>query len=282
MTLEAVYPCAPHAALPVGQRVAHPASRARSAHPAMEPLTTLGLAARLQSSTSESALRQLARSLLSSSRPATPILLPNLATRRGDRPCRTRPLLTPRCISDPSSRAPSPSCFVSMASKSARRGFAARPSGATNEHLRILLDDDEDARLLYGAASRLANAAPHFQAACMPYQCGLSTRVGTDAVSRLLRAATDTSPRATVLSVDLELQRLLPVARQFYASPSSYTWIDDDGHGHQVTQGEGGEQGDPLMPALYALAKPSTTCTTSSATGKPFSPASTMFTSSPY
>ena len=52
-----------------------------------------------------------------------------------------------------------------------------------------------------------------------------------------------------------ELQPLLPFARQFYASPSSYTWIDDDGHAHQVTQGEGGEQGDLLMPALYALAQ---------------------------
>ena len=205
--------------------------------------------------------------------------------------------------------------------RSARRGSAAGPSGATNEHLRILLDDEEDARLLYGAASRLANAtvppvvleglrvgrlvalrkpngrvralvvgdvlrrlvgrvlaqhfAPHLQAACMPYQYGLSTRVGTEAVSRLLRAATEASPRATVLSADAvgafdhvsrgsmldalhghpELQPLLPFARQFYASPSSYTWIDDDGHAHQVTQGEGGEQGDPLMPALYALAQ---------------------------
>ena len=170
--------------------------------------------------------------------------------------------------------------------RSARRGSAAGPSGATHEHLRILLDDEEDARLLYGAASRLANAtvppvvleglrvgrlvalrkpngrvralvvgdvlrrlvgrvlaqhfAPHLQAACMPYQYGLSTRVGTEAVSRLLRAATEASPRATVLSVDAvgafdhvsrgsmldalhghpELQPLLPFARQFYRGPA--------------------------------------------------------------
>ena len=112
----------------------------------------------------------------------------------------------------------------------ARRGSAAGPSCATNEHLRIFLDDEEDARLLYGAASRLANAtvppvvleglrvgrlvalhkphgrvrallvgdvlrrlvgqvvaqhlALHLQPTCMPYQYGLSTRVGTEAVSR--------------------------------------------------------------------------------------------------
>ena len=115
--------------------------------------------------------------------------------------------------------------------RSARRGSEPGPSGATNEHIRILLDDDEDARLLHGAAVRLANAdvppevlegirvgrlvalrkpngrvralvigdvlrrlvgrvlaqhfAPHLQQACMPHQFGLSTRAGTEAVSRL-------------------------------------------------------------------------------------------------
>ena len=32
-------------------------------------------------------------------------------------------------------------------------------------------------------------------------------------------------------------------------------WRDDEGVEHVITQGEGGEQGDPLMPALYALAQ---------------------------
>ena len=210
--------------------------------------------------------------------------------------------------------------------RSARRGSAAGPSGTTNEHLRILLDDDEDARLLHGAAVRLANAdvpsevlegirvgrlvalqkpngrvralvvgdvlrrivgrvlarhfAPRLQQACMPHQFGLSTRSGTEAVSRLLRAATEANPRATVLSVDAvgafdhvsrsamltalyarpELQPLLPFARQFYADPSTYTWYDDDERAHNISQGEGGEQGDPLMPALYALAQHEALC----------------------
>ena len=67
----------------------------------------------------------------------------------------------------------------------------------------------------------------------------MSTRVGTEAVSRLLRAASEANPRVTVLTVDAvgafdhvargamleallankELQPLLPYARQFYASP---------------------------------------------------------------
>ena len=83
---------------------------------AMEPPTTLGPAALLHSSTSGSSLRQLARSPLSLLRPATPIHLPNFATRRGDRPCPTRPLLMPRCTADPTSRAPSLRCLFSMAS----------------------------------------------------------------------------------------------------------------------------------------------------------------------
>ena len=78
---------------------------------AMEPPTTLGPAARLHSSTSGSSLRQFVRSPLSRSRPATPIHLPNFATRRCDRPCPTRPLLMPCCTADPASHAPSLRCF---------------------------------------------------------------------------------------------------------------------------------------------------------------------------
>ena len=34
--------------------------------------------------------------------------------------------------------------------------------------------------------------------------------------------------------------------------PSMYWWTDDMGVTHEIWQGEGGEQGDPLMPALCA------------------------------
>ena len=91
---------------------------------------------------------------------------------------------------------------------------------------------------------------------------------------------TETCPRATILSVDAvgafdhvsrgamlgallarrELHSLLPFARQFYSSPSVYTWCDDGGCPHEVIQGEGGEQGDPLMPAFYALAQHDALC----------------------
>ena len=115
--------------------------------------------------------------------------------------------------------------------------------------------------------------APAFEAACLPRQYGLSTRAGTEAVIRLLRPATEADARATVLSVDAvgafdhvarqsmlnallewpDLRPLLPYARQFYAAPSSCTWYDGLGAAHDIVQGEGGEQGDPLMPALFAI-----------------------------
>ena len=48
-------------------------------------------------------------------------------------------------------------------------------------------------------------------------------------------------------------ERALPFVLQFYGRPSTYLWEDDCAAVHEITQGEGVEQGDPLMPALYAL-----------------------------
>ena len=39
----------------------------------------------------------------------------------------------------------------------------------------------------------------------------------------------------------------------FYGSSSQYPWEDDAGDALQIEQGEGCEQGDPLMPLLFAL-----------------------------
>ena len=45
----------------------------------------------------------------------------------------------------------------------------------------------------------------------------------------------------------------MPFVLQFYGHPSSYLWDDDEGVTHEIRQGEGGEQGDAMMPLLYAL-----------------------------
>ena len=202
-----------------------------------------------------------------------------------------------------------------------RRGAAAGPSGATAEHYKIMLDDEESTNFLYAAASALARAevpqaiidglrlgrlvtlrksngrirglvmgdvfrritsrtlaqqfAVPLQSACSPFQFALSTRAGTECIPRILRAATELDPRCTILSIDgvgafdhvsreamlhglrnnPALSQALPFVRQFYGSSSTYLWYDDRGVAHEVRQAEGGEQGDPLMPGLFALAQ---------------------------
>ena len=115
--------------------------------------------------------------------------------------------------------------------------------------------------------------AKEFEKECAPFQYALSTRVGTDCVGHLLRAATDANPRATVLSVDgigaydhvlraamlsrlermQEAKALIPFVMLSYSEPSTCDWFDDTGHRRTVLQAEGGEQGDPLMPLLFAI-----------------------------
>ncbi len=46
---------------------------------------------------------------------------------------------------------------------------------------------------------------------------------------------------------------MLPFARLFDVEPSSYLWQNAAGDVHKMLQGEGGEQGDGLLPMMYAL-----------------------------
>ena len=95
----------------------------------------------------------------------------------------------------------------------------------------------------------------------MPFQYALSTRAGTDCVARVVskvingaRSQEDIKRKAVMaLYTNPEGASLLPLVRLFYDKDSRYVWYDDDGLSHEICQGEGGEQGDPLMPALYAL-----------------------------
>ena len=48
---------------------------------------------------------------------------------------------------------------------------------------------------------------------------------------------------------------LLHLVRSLYGTESRFLRCDDAGQEEIIVQGEGGEQGDPLMPALYALAQ---------------------------
>ena len=116
--------------------------------------------------------------------------------------------------------------------------------------------------------------AKQVEQATAPFQYALSTRCGTECVGHAIQGLTDLDPEATVLSVDGigafdlvfreammqgfrsmegEGPSLLPFILQFYGAPSEYIWEDNEGVHHTILQGEGGEQGDPLMPALFSL-----------------------------
>ena len=60
----------------------------------------------------------------------------------------------------------------------------------------------------------------------------------------------------------------LPFVMQFYGAPS-FLWEDQDGVVRTITQAEGGEQGDPLMRALFPLgAHPGTSGLASTTSGR--------------
>ena len=91
-------------------------------------------------------------------------------------------------------------------------------------------------------------------------------------IAHALHALTEADPEATILSIDgfnafdlisrsAMLRGLVSVAggleailfvRMFYGQPLFYIWEDDEGTVHEIHQ-EGGEQGDALMPLLFAL-----------------------------
>ena len=118
------------------------------------------------------------------------------------------------------------------------------------------------------------------QRATAPFQYALSTKARPECIAHALEALTDLDERATVLSINgigafdlisrvsmLEGLRsieggdsILPFVLQFYGNPSSFLWEDDEGTTHEIRQGEGGEQGDPLMPMLYALGQHPALC----------------------
>ena len=45
----------------------------------------------------------------------------------------------------------------------------------------------------------------------------------------------------------------VPFARLFCGQRSEYMWEDDLGETHTISQGEGGEQGDAMMPLLFSF-----------------------------
>ena len=107
------------------------------------------------------------------------------------------------------------------------------------------------------------------EVATPPHQYALRTKAGCETVAHILQVLTDLDPNATVVSVDgigaydlisrnsmlqgVRRMVVLPFVRAMYGQPSTHLWEDDSGEVHTIPQGEGGEQGDPLILLLFCL-----------------------------
>ena len=91
----------------------------------------------------------------------------------------------------------------------------------------------------------------------LPPCCGLLWSLTRKRPSSRLTVAvrTPVSRAAFLRKLEEVAPALLPFVRGFYARQSVYLWWDSPGVCHRILQGEGCEQGDPLAPALYALAQ---------------------------
>ena len=209
-----------------------------------------------------------------------------LGPARRSRPPLWRQATRPPCLAG--SRAPTaravPRVHLSAAAvadslRTAKKGAAAGLSGATAEHYKLLLADEEALAQFAEVAMLLANGdvprryAARFDEATRPFQFALQARAGTDCLATMLRVAVELDPEATVVSLDgrsaydcvsraaflrkLEevAPALLPFVRGFYARQSVYLRWDSQGVCHRILHGEGCEQGGPLAPALCALAQ---------------------------
>ena len=113
---------------------------------------------------------------------------------------------------------------------------------------------------------------PQVESATAPFQYALSTRAGSECVAHVIQGLSEWNPDSTGMSIDGisahdQISRAamldglyihcggetIPFVRTFYRSPSTHVWEDAEGVEHSILQGEGGEQGGPLMPLLYSL-----------------------------
>ena len=108
------------------------------------------------------------------------------------------------------------------------------------------------------------------QAATAPFQYAMVTKSGCECIAHALQGLTEIDPRATVMLIDgisafdlieaghapvMDLDggnSALPFVALFYGTPSSYLWEDSCGRTHTIVLGEGGEQGDAMMPLLFS------------------------------
>ena len=90
---------------------------------------------------------------------------------------------------------------------------------------------------------------------CVPPRSWTRAQPSSELMRSVRLTTCPVMPCLVLCCVTPTCRRCCSSARQFYGTPSTYTSVDDSGRCHLVAQGEGGEQEDPLMPAVYALAQ---------------------------
>ena len=118
------------------------------------------------------------------------------------------------------------------------------------------------------------------QRATAPYQYAMSTKSWCECIAHALQGLTELDPRATVMSIDcinaydlISRRAMLPAfddvagwnaavpfVSMFYGTPSNYLWEDSLGRVHTITKGEGGEQGNAIMPFPWVSTQRRTEC----------------------
>ena len=112
---------------------------------------------------------------------------------------------------------------------------------------------------------------PEVERATAPFQYAMRIRAGCECVVHALQALCEVDPELTILSIDgisaydsisrvAMLQGLrevngkaVPFVGMFFGQRSTCIWEDEHNVVHSIHQGEGGEQGDALMPLLFSL-----------------------------
>ena len=112
---------------------------------------------------------------------------------------------------------------------------------------------------------------PEVESATAPFQYAMRTRAGCECVAHALQALCEVDPELTILSIvgisaydSISRVAMLhglrevngqavPHVRMFDGQPSTYIWRMSTTLLHSIHQGEGGDQGDALMPLLFSL-----------------------------
>ena len=140
---------------------------------------------------------------------------------------------------------------ILSASRLGRMTALRKPSGG----MRGIVVGDVFRRLV--ARTLAQQFAKRVESATAPFQYALCVSHALQSLTDLDGVgAFDLVSRKATLEGLLNMEggdSLLPFARQFYGSPSTFLWEDEMGTVNHVQQGEGGEHCDPLMPLLFAL-----------------------------